>query len=106
MEVCIAYMRGEAIMLRLDENLVYINDELQPIVGLTKTELEEFSKAVAAIPYSTDQAGYQALINAKRVAFISTLIGRAVGDECIDKISRILDSVHYDVLNYLGEYEE
>ncbi len=106
MEVCIAYMRGKPVMLKIHEDMVYIDDEIQPIANLTKAELEDFSKAIASIPYSLDQEGYQSMLNAKRAAFLATLLGRAVGDECIDKISGILDSVHYDVLRYLGEIEE
>ncbi len=106
MEICIAYMRGAPVILRLENNLVYIDDELQPMNGLTKEHLEDFSKSIASIPFGPDHEGYKALINAKRAAFLSTLLGYAVGDECVDKISHILDSVHYDVLEYLGEYEE
>jgi len=68
----------------------------------TEEELAAFSEAVRAIPYSTDP-GYEALVNAKRAAFIVNLLGRAVGDECISQLTHILDHVHYDVLEYLGE---
>ncbi len=106
MEVCIAYMRGKPVMMKIHEDIVYIDGEEQPILGLTKADLEEFSKAIAAIPYSTDQEGYQAMLNAKRTAFLASILGKAVGDDCVNKISQILDSVHYDVLKYLGEVEE
>ncbi len=106
MEVCIAYMRGEPVMLRLDNDLTYIDDEIMPIVGLTKADLEDFSKSVASIPFGPDHVGYKAMVNAKRAAFLASLLGKAVGDDCVDKISRILDSVHFDVLEYLGDYEE
>ncbi len=106
MEICIAYMKGAPVMLRLEDNLVYIDNEIQTIVGLTKEDLETFSKSIASIPFGPDHEGYKALINAKRAAFLSNLLGYAASDECVDKISHILDSVHYDVLEYLGEYEE
>ncbi len=106
MEVCIAYMRGAPVMLRIEDGLVYIDDEQQPIVGLSIEDLENFSKSIASIPFGPDYEGYQALVNAKRAAFLATLLGRAAGDECVDKISKILDSVHFDVLEYLGEYED
>lgn len=47
--------------------------------------------------------GYAALLNAKRAAFIANLLGKAVGDECISTLTHILDHVHADVLDYLGE---
>ncbi len=106
MEICIAYMRGAPVMLRLEDKLVYIDNEIQPINGLTKEDLEDFSKSIASIPFGPDHEGYRALVNAKRTVFLSNLLGKAVSDECVDKISHILDSVHYDVLEYLGEYEE
>ncbi len=107
MEICIAYMRNKPVLLRLaDDGIVYINDEPQAMKGVTKELLQDFSASIAAIPYSTDEEGYKALINSKRTAFLASLLGFAVGDECVDKISQILDSVHYEVLLYLGEVEE
>lgn len=102
MEVCIAYMRGKPIMLALRDGIAYINDEIQAIKGLTEEELQAFSKAVSEIPYSPDP-GYKALVNARRAAFIASVMGRAVGEECVTKLTHILDSVHFDVLEYLGE---
>lgn len=102
MEVCIAYMRGKPVMLALRDGIVYIDTEPQPIKDVTEVELETFTEAVRAIPYSMDP-GYEALINAKRAAFIADLLGRAVGDECISKLSHILDHLHYDVLEYLND---
>lgn len=102
MEVCIAYMRGKPVMLALRDGVVYIDEELQPIKGLTEEELTDFSTAIGHIPYSPDE-GYKALVNARRAAFLVTLLGRAVGDECVNKLTHILDSVHFDVLEYLGE---
>lgn len=102
MEVCIAYMRGEPVMLSVKDGATYINNEIQPIKGLTEDELAEFSRAVSAIPYTTGP-GYQALVNARRAAFIAGLLGRAVGDECVNRLTHILDFVHYDVLEFLGE---
>ena len=61
--------------------------------------------AIQAIPYSEDP-GYEALVNARRAAFIAELLGRAVGDDCITLLTHILDHVHYDVLEYLGETGE
>lgn len=102
MEVCIANMHGKAVMLELREGVVFLDNEPQPIKNVTEEELAAFSEAVRAIPYSTDP-GYEALVNAKRAAFIVNLLGRAVGDECISQLTHILDHVHYDVLEYLGE---
>ncbi len=106
MEVCIAYMRDKPVVLRLEDDVVYIDGEALPMKGVDKAMLEDFAASIAAIPYSSDEDGYKALLNARRAAFLSNLLGCSVGDECVDKISAILDSVHYEVLLYLGEIEE
>ena len=31
------------------------------------------------------------------------LLGHAVGDECVSYLTHVLDHVHYDVMEYLGE---
>lgn len=105
MKVCIAYMHGKPVMLELRNGIAYIDDEPQPIKYLEEAQLQEFSDAIQAIPYSEDP-GYEALLNAKRAAFIAELLGRAVGDDCITLLTHILDHVHYDVLEYLGETGE
>lgn len=105
MEVCIAYMHGKPIMLELRDGVAYLDNEPQPIKNLGEDELAAFSESIRAIPYSADP-GYDALVNAKRAAFIVDLLGRAVGDECVSALSHILDHVHYDVLEYLGETGE
>lgn len=102
MEVCVAYLREQAVMLSLHDGIVFIDGEAQPIKGITKEDLQTFSESVNAIPYSPGP-GYRALVNAKRTVFLAKLLGHAVGEECTDKISHILDSVHYDVLEFLGE---
>ena len=105
MEVCIAYLRGKPIMLELRDGIAYLNNEPQPIKYLTEEQLQEFSESIRAIPYSADP-GYDALVNAKRAAFLVDLLGRAVGEECVSRLTHILDHVHYDVLEYLGETGE
>ena len=59
-------------------------------------------QAVSAIPDDGDP-GNVALVNAKRAAFIVDLLGHAVGDECVSYLTHVLDHVHYDVMEYLGE---
>lgn len=105
MEVCLAYVHGKAVMLELRDGLAYINGELQPLKYLEEAQLLAFSESIQAIPYSTDP-GYQALVNAKRAAFLVELLGHAVGEDCVNLLSHILDHVHYDVLAYLGETED
>ena len=105
MEVCIAHMHGKAVMLALREGIVYLDDEPQPIKHLEEADLTAFSAAIQAIPYSPGP-GYTALLNAKRAAFVAGLLGRAVGNECLDRLSHILDHLHYDVLDFLGETGE
>lgn len=102
MEVCIAYMHEQAVMLSMQDGILFLNGEAQPIKGITEDDLQEFSNTINAIPYSPG-AGYQALVNARRTAFLVKLLGHAVGEECTDRLSHILDSVHYDVLEFLGE---
>lgn len=102
MEVCIAVMHGKPVMLKLLNGVVYLDNEPQPIKNLGEEELAAFSEAVRAIPGGADP-GCEALRNAKRAAFIVTLLGKAVGDECISTLTHILDHVHADVLAYLGE---
>ena len=82
MQVCIAIMHGNPVMLELREGVPYINDEPQPIKHLTEDDLVAFHEAVSAIPDDGDP-GNVALVNAKRAAFIVDLLGHAVGDECV-----------------------
>ena len=102
MQVCIAIMHGNPVMLELREGVPYINDEPQPIKHLTEDDLVAFHEAVSAIPDDGDP-GNVALVNAKRAAFIVDLLGHAVGDECVSSLTHVLDHVHYDVMEYLGE---
>ena len=102
MQVCIAIMHGNPVMLELREGVPYINDEPQPIKNLSNEKLQAFSDSISAIPYSADP-GYDALVNAKRAAFIVDLLAKAVGDDCVSRLTHILDHVHYDVMEYLGE---
>ena len=50
MQVCIAIMHGNPVMLELREGVPYINDEPQPIKHLTEDDLVAFHEAVSAIP--------------------------------------------------------
>ncbi|MBB5144467.1 hypothetical protein [Desulfovibrio intestinalis] len=102
MKVCIAYMHGKPVMLELRDDIAHIDDEPQPIKNLSNETLQAFSDSISAIPYSADP-GYDALVNAKRAAFIVDLLAKAVGDDCVSKLTHILDHVHYDVMEYLGE---
>ncbi len=106
MEVCLAYMRGAPVMLRFQEGIAYINDAPVAVKGLTEEHMQNFSKTISDIPYTANPEDYKALVNAKRAAFLATLLGFAVGDDCVNVITNILDSVHYEVLLYLGEVEE
>lgn len=105
MEVCIAEIHGKPVMLELKDGIVYLDGEAEPIKNLTEKELEEFRDKIANLPHSEDP-GYPALVNAIRAAFIANLLGKAVGEETVDRLTHILDHVHYDVMRYLGETEE
>lgn len=105
MEACLGVIHGKPVMLELRDGAVYINGEPQPIKNLSEDELRQFNDEVAALPKS-DDPGYEALVNAVRAAFIAKLLGKAVGDDCINTLTHILDHVHYDVQKYLGEVED
>lgn len=102
MKVCIATMHGKPVMLELREGVVFLDNEPQPIKNLGEEELAALDEALRAVPEGADP-GYEALRNARRAAFIVTLLGKAVGDECISRLTHILEHVHADVLEYLGE---
>ena len=102
MEACIALVRGREIMLKLEGPHVYIDGQIEHIRGLTAEILHDFSVELAAVPFE-DHPGYQARLNARRAAFLSRLLGMAASEESQDVVSRLLDSVHYDVLEFLGE---
>ena len=104
MEVCIAKIHDRPVMLSLDNGIVELDGQTEPIKGLTEEDLQTFQAELDGIPKSDDE-GYEALLNSIRAAFIAKLIGKAVGDDAIDRLSHILDHVHYDVLKYLGEAE-
>lgn len=105
MKICLAKMRGKPVELELRDNVVYLDGVAEPIKNLTEEDLRAFQAEIDALP-TDDDTGHEALANAVRAAFIAKLLGRAVGDECVGKLTQILDHVHYDVLKYLGEVEE
>ncbi|MBQ9537559.1 MAG: hypothetical protein IJU79_07235 [Desulfovibrionaceae bacterium] len=103
MEICLATIDAQPVMLQLKDGNIYIDGELQPIKYVTESEVAAFAEAVAQIPVS-DDPGYAAKLNCQRANFITNfLLGRAVGEECIDLLTHILDHLHYDILEYLGE---
>jgi hypothetical protein len=104
MEVCIARVKGRAVMLKLEDRLVYIDGQIEHIRGLTHDMLQGFAEELAAVPV-TDPPAYEARLNARRVAFLARLLGMAASEDSQDAVSRLLDSVHYDVLEFLGEID-
>ena len=104
MEVCIAQIKGRDIMLKLEDRLVYIDGQVEHIRGLTHEILHGFAEELAAVPV-TDDSAYQARLNARRVAFLSRLLGMAASEDSQDAVTRLLDSVHYDILEFLGEFD-
>lgn len=105
MEVCLGEIHNKQIMLELKDGIVYVDGEAQPIKNLTEAELAEYQKELDDLPASSDP-GYGALVNAVHCDFISKLLSKAVGDECIDVLSHILAHAHYEVLKYLDEPNE
>jgi hypothetical protein len=102
MEVCIARIKDREILLKLEGGLVYIDGQIEHIRGLTHEMLRDFAEDLAAVPV-TDDPGCQARLNARRAAFLARLLGMAASEDSQDIVSRLLDSVHYDVLEFLGE---
>lgn len=105
MKVCIGEVRGKPVMLEVSDGVVSIDGVAEPIKNLEEEELVHFQETLDALPRN-DEAGYAALVNARRAAFIASLLGRAVGEECVGRLTDILDHVHYEVLKYLGETGE
>lgn len=105
MNVCLGEIHNRPVTLELKDGIVYLDGEAQPIKNLTETELTEYQKELDELPASSDP-GYAALVNAVRAAFIARLLSKAVGDECIDKLTHVLEHVHYDVLKYLEETDD
>lgn len=105
MKVCLGEMHGKPVMLTLKDGIAYIDGEPEAIKNLTDEELDSYQKELDSLPHSEDP-GYQALVNSVRAAFIARLLGKAVGDDAINRLTQLLDLAHYDVLKYLGEVEE
>ena len=104
MEVCIARIKDRDILLKLEGRLVYIDGQVEHIRGLTHEILRDFAAELAAVPVE-DNAGYQARLNARRVAFLSRLLGMAASEDSQDTVARLMDHVHYDILEFLGEVD-
>ena len=105
MEVCIAEIKGKAVMLKIEAPLVYIDGQVEHIKGLSEEDLHAFAAEIDAIPRDGFPEGYGARVNARRVAFLARLLGMAASEESQDVVLHLLDSVHYDVLEFLGENE-
>ena len=105
MEVCIARIKNRDILLKLEDQLVYIDGQVEHIRGLTHEILRDFAAELAAVPVE-DHPGCQARLNARRAAFLSRLLGMAASEDSQDVVSRLLDHVHYDVLKFLGEVDD
>lgn len=105
MRACIGELHGKPVWLELQDNIVSINGEAQPIKNLSEEELTKFNEEIANLENMADSEGRQALVNAVRANFLAQLLGKAVGDDCVNLITHILDSTHYEVLKYLGDAE-
>lgn len=105
MKVILAEMHGKPVPLEIKDGIVYLDEEAEPIKNITEKDLQQFQSELDALAPSNDP-GYEALVNAVRADFLAKLLGGAVGDECVSKISHILDHVHYDVLKYLNDEDD
>lgn len=105
MRACLGEIHGKPVILEVKDGGVWLNGQLEPIKNISEKDVRKFNAEIEALPKS-DDPGYEALVNAVRAAFIAKLLGGAVGDDCIERLTHILDHVHYDVLKYLGETGE
>lgn len=102
MEVTLGEVRGKPIKLSVEDGIVYLNGEAQPIKNIGESDLREYQEKIDSLPADNPE-GLAALKNALAAEFLVKLIGSAVGEETINRLTHILDHVHYDVLTYLGE---
>lgn len=102
MQACLGKLHDKPVFIEIRDGLVYIDGEPQPIKNITEADIAAFQADLDSVPQA-DEEGHEALLNAIRAAFIARLLGNAVGDDTVSRLSHILDSVHYDVLQYLGE---
>lgn len=105
MQVVLAERNGKPVILELRGTDVFIDGQQEPIKNLAEAELAAFQEELDNLP-DGDAEAKSALTNSVRAAFLAKLLGKAVGDDCVDRLSHLLDHVHYDVLKYLGETEE
>lgn len=105
MKATLAIMHGEPVILEVRKGQVTLDGEPMPIKNISEEDLKLFNEEIGALPAS-DAEGYEALLNAVRAPFIVKLLEGAVGDECISRLTHILDHVHWDVVQYLGEAGE
>lgn len=105
MQVCIGTLHDKPVLLELRNGILHIDGQEQPIKNIGEEDLRLFQEEIASLP-KNDDPGYEALVNAVRASFIVKLLENAVGDDCVNLLTHILDHVHYDVLKYLGEVEE
>lgn len=104
MRIILAEINNKPVILELQGDRVLVDGVEEPIKNLTQAELEGFQTEIANLP-EEDPEARTALANAIRAAFLAKLLGKAVGDDCIDRISSLLDQVHFEVLRYLGDAE-
>lgn len=102
MKACLGKLHDKPVMIEVRDGVVYIDDEPEPIKNITEADIAAFQEDLDNVPES-DNEGYEALLNAIRAGFLAKLLGNAVGDDTITRLTHILDSVHYDVLQYLGD---
>lgn len=105
MKTCIGVIHDKPMIIEVKDGLVYLNDELMPIKNITEEDVQLLNDQLDSLPKS-DDPGIIAKANSYRAPFIVKLIGNTVGEDSIDRLSHILDHVHYDVLKYLGEVDE
>lgn len=105
METTLGIVRGKPVTIAVRDGIVFLNDEVLPIKNIGESDLIEYQGKVDSLP-SFDEEGRAALKNALTAEFLVKLLSNAVGDDCVTRLTRLLDHFHYDVLTYLGETGE
>ena len=102
MQICLACFDDHEVWLEWRAGLIYIDGEVQPIKHVSEEEVRDFAAKLEAVP-TGDEPGFSALLDAKRAEILVSLLGRAVGEECVDYLTSLLDRLHFNVLHYLEE---
>ena len=105
MEATLCEINGKPRKIAVKDGAVYLDGEAIPVKNIGEEDVRQYAEALKALP-ENDPEGRAVLKSALSAEFLVKLIGNAVGDDCVNRLTRLLDHVHYDVLKYLGDAGE